>query len=223
MDYYQLTAGNRAGQIIRQDGRKHYRFVFGSYQWERTTLFQAYLTKGTPLAGKYRPISEQEAQALLTENGRKLAQLLQKAEALATQAHAGQVDKAGVPYIEHPRTVADSLLDWEEKIVAWLHDVCEDTPWTVEMLHEQGFPPHICHAIDLMTRKSDVPYGQYLTALRQDRLARNVKLMDLSHNMDIDRIPQPTDRDYKRLEKYKKARQFLYGDIPEFTEDVESD
>jgi len=221
MNYYQLTDPLRAGQIIREDGRKHFRFVYGSYQWDRTTLFQAYLTEGTPLFGKYQPVTEEQAMKLLTQYGRNLATVLKKADEIAEKAHAGQVCKGGRPYIEHPRTVADNLVDWDEKIVALLHDVCEDTPVTLAELRSKGIPPHLCLAIDLLTKKEGQSYQEYLRALRQNRIARNVKLMDLSHNMDIDRIPNPTDEDRKRVEKYKKARQYLYGDIPEFREELD--
>jgi len=158
MNYYQLTDPLRSGQIIREDGRKHFRFVFGSYQWERTTLFQAYLTEGTPFFGKYCSVSEEKAMELLKQYGRNLAGLLQKADAIAEKAHAGQVCKGGEPYIEHPRTVAENLVDWEEKIVALLHDVCEDTPWTVKQLQAEGFPTHLCLAIDLLTKKEGQSY-----------------------------------------------------------------
>lgn len=218
MQYYQLTDPLRFGQVIREDGRRHYRFVFGTYQWERTTLFQAYLTEGTPLFGRFRPLTEQESQQELVKNARVLAGLLQKADKIAETAHAGQTDKAGVPYIEHPRTVAKELNDWEEKIVALLHDVVEDTPWTVEQLRREGFPPVICQAVDRITKKPGQSYEVYLQQVRQDRLARNVKLMDLSHNMDIRRIPNPTPSDYQRIEKYKKARKYLYGDIQNLME-----
>jgi len=223
MNYYELLDDLRAGDLIREDGRRHYRFVFGSFQWERTTLFQAYITENTPLTGKFRPVSEEQAQEKLMVQGRKLSQLLKKADTIAEEAHAGQVDKAGKPYIEHPRAVADSLTDWEEKIVALLHDVCEDTPWTVADLRRSGFTPKICAAVDLMTHRPEDSYGQYLTRLRNNRIARNVKLMDLSHNMDLDRIPNPTDKDRARVEKYRKARQFLYGDIPGFEEAVDAE
>ena len=218
MEYYQLTDPLRFGQVIRADGRRHYRFVFGTYQWERTTLFQAYLTEGTPLFGRFRPLTEEESQKQLLENARKLASLLEKADRLAAQAHKGQTDKAGEPYIEHPRAVAKELSDWEEKIVALLHDVVEDTHWTVEGLQREGFAPTICQAVDLLTKKPGQPYGEYLENLRNNRLARNVKLMDLSHNMDLRRIPNPTPRDHQRVEKYKKARKYLYGDIPSLEE-----
>lgn len=214
MQYYQLTDALRFGQVIREDGRRHYRFVFGTYQWERTTLFQAYLTEGTPEFGRFRPLTEAESQKALMENAKVLAGLLKKADKIAESAHAGQTDKAGEPYINHPRTVAKELNDWEEKIVALLHDVVEDSHWTVEALRAEGFPPVICRAVDRITKKPGQPYGEYLEAVRQDRLARNVKLMDLSHNMDLRRIPNPGPSDHQRVEKYKKARKFLYGDIP---------
>ncbi|MBQ9167943.1 MAG: hypothetical protein IJX67_06000 [Oscillospiraceae bacterium] len=221
MQFYELTDSLRGGDVIMVDGRKHFRFSYGPYQWERTTLFLPYLTEGTSCFGKCRQVSEEEAQALLLKKGKLLAALLKKADKIAEQAHQGQLDKGGVPYIEHPRAVADDLSDMEEKIVALLHDVCEDTPWTVEELKANGFTPQICWAVDLLTHRSGDSYGAYLTRLRQNRIARNVKLMDLSHNMDLTRIPNPSQKDKDRVEKYKRARQYLYGDIASFEEDVD--
>lgn len=214
MNYYVLTDALHAGEVIRVDGRRHYRFVFGSYQWERTTAFQAYLTQGTDCFGKYREITETQAQELLVQRGKLLSAWLQKADAIAEQAHRGQVDKSGRPYIEHPRAVAEALNDWEEKIVALLHDICEDTPWTVESLRAAGFSERICVAVDLLTRPDGMSYEAYLGRIRNNRLARNVKLADLGHNMDLQRIPNPTAKDRERAEVYRKARQYLFGDIP---------
>ena len=221
MQYYELLDPLRHGDVILTDGRKHFRFSFGPYQWERTTIFLPYITEGTSLFGKCREIQEQEAQELLLKKGKLLSYLLKKADQIAEQAHRGQVDKGGEPYINHPRAVADELSDLEEKIVALLHDLCEDTPWTVKQLQEAGFTPQICLAVDLLTHRKGDSYGTYLTRLRQNRLARNVKLMDLSHNMNLDRIPNPTQADRDRVEKYRRARQFLYGDIPSFEEQVD--
>ena len=221
MQYYELLDPLRQGDVILADGRKHFRFSFGPYQWERTTIFLPYLTEGTALFGKCREIDEKQAQELLLKKGKLLSYLLKKADQIAENAHQGQLDKGGQPYIEHPRAVSDELSDLEEKIVALLHDLCEDTPWTVKQLRENGFTPQICLAVDLMTHRPGDSYGQYLTRLRQNRIARNVKLMDLSHNMNLDRIPNPTQADRDRVEKYRRARQFLYGDIPSFDEKVD--
>lgn len=221
MRYFELTDPLRGGEIIRTDGRKHYRFVFGPYQWERTTAFQAYITEGTEVTGQYRPISEEQAQKLLLERGKQLSALLKKADQIAQEAHKDQVDKAGKPYIAHPRAVAEMLEDWEEKIAALLHDVCEDTSWTIDRLRAAGFPERICQTVDLLTRPAGVSYGDYLKRLRDSRMARNVKLADLAHNMDLRRLPEPGPEDYARVEKYRKARQYLFGDISDFSEEVD--
>lgn len=135
--------------------------------------------------------------------------LLSLAIEVATVAHAGQVDKGGQPYIFHPQAVASAVDSDEEKIVAWLHDVVEDTSITLDYLAKMGFPEQIVHAIDVITKRKGVSYDDYLVGVKQDALARAVKIADIKHNSDISRIPSPTEKDFARLEKYKKALAFL--------------
>lgn len=136
-------------------------------------------------------------------------ELLSMAIDLAKFAHHGQVDKAGQPYILHVQAVADGVDTDELKTIAYLHDVCEDTPFEMEDLTELGFPCEIVQSVRILTRAKGTPYMEYIQTVKQDDNARQVKVSDLKHNMDISRIPEPTDADYKRVEKYKKALDYL--------------
>ena len=107
------------------------------------------------------------------------------AHEIAKRAHKGQVDKAGAPYILHPETVASFVTKDDEKIVAYLHDVIEDTPCQLRDLENAGFSSEIIKAVDLLTRKTGQSYKQYLKLVKTNELARVVKLADLKHNSVI--------------------------------------
>ena len=134
-----------------------------------------------------------------------MAELLKKAAQLASDAHAGQVDKGGNPYIDHPAAVADKLVSEDEKIVALLHDTVEDTYLTLATVADAGFPENIVHAIDCLTKRSGEAYEDYLRRIRGNHLARAVKIADIEHNMDLSRLKTVNAADRKRLEKYKAA------------------
>ena len=127
---------------------------------------------------------------------------------LAKRAHSGQVDKAGVDYINHPVAVSDMVYPEEEKTVALLHDVVEDTGITIVCLRAL-FDDNIVDAVECLTRKSGESYNQYIRRVAENPIARNVKIADLAHNMDLARLPFVTDADFKRNEKYHKAMDFL--------------
>lgn len=128
---------------------------------------------------------------------------------IATEAHKGQVDKAGVPYINHPLTVASLVDTEEEKIVALLHDTIEDTNITEQDLIDYGFPNEIVEAVKLLTHDKNVPYMDYVAKIKDNELARKVKIADLTHNSDLSRLKEITDKDKKRYEKYQKALLYL--------------
>lgn len=130
--------------------------------------------------------------------------MFNKALSLATIAHSGQTDKAGKPYILHPIAVAKIVETEEEKTVALLHDVIEDTPVTLGELRENGFPESVVAAVDVLTKRPGVDYGDYIQWVKHNPLALAVKIADMMHNMDLSRIPNPTDKDYARIEKYKR-------------------
>lgn len=139
-------------------------------------------------------------------------ELLDLAIDLSQYAHECQVDKAGQPYFLHVQAVADGVDTEELKVIAYLHDVCEDTPFGIDDLTELGFPDEIVQSVRVLTRAQGTPYSEYIAAVKRDDNARKVKLSDLRHNMDISRIPEPTDADYKRVEKYRKALDYLITD-----------
>ncbi|MCA9901246.1 MAG: HD domain-containing protein [Ardenticatenaceae bacterium] len=130
---------------------------------------------------------------------------LERAIAIAAQAHAGQTDKAGVPYILHPLRVMLSLQSDAERIVGMLHDVIEDTPWTITALRDEGFSKEILAALETVTKREGEDYEAFVLRSAQNPIGRKVKLADLYDNSDISRIPSPTEKDFARLEKYKRA------------------
>ena len=139
-----------------------------------------------------------------------MKQLLSKAINLAMQAHAGQVDKAGMPYIGHVMRVMQAGKTIDEKIVGVLHDVVEDTTWTFDALLAEGFPVHIVDALRCVTKLSDdEPYESFINRVKTNPLAVAVKINDLTDNMDIRRLQTLTDADVQRLRKYLKAYQSL--------------
>ena len=128
---------------------------------------------------------------------------------IARQAHEGQLDKAGVDYIEHPIYVASQVDTEEEKAVALLHDVIEDSPFTAEELLLAGLPETVVTAVQILSKKKGQDYQTYLENVKSNSLARVVKLADLKHNSDLSRLSSVTDKDLERLEKYKKAIDYL--------------
>ena len=138
-----------------------------------------------------------------------LEMLLIFAIAIANQAHAGQLDKAGKPYISHPLTVMAQMDTLETKIVAVLHDAIEDSDLAIADLVRQGFPKFITDAIAAITKLKGEQYADYILRVKSNAIARQVKIADVTHNMDISRIVNPTEKDFQRLEKYQKVLQEL--------------
>ncbi|MBA2941411.1 HD domain-containing protein [Paenibacillus sp. CGMCC 1.16610] len=130
---------------------------------------------------------------------------LTKAILLAAKAHDGQTDKGGNPYILHPIRLASKAKTTEESIVAVLHDVVEDSNMTLFDLKNEGFSSNVIAALDCLTRRADESYEGFIKRIKLNPLASKVKLLDLEDNCDINRIPQPTDADYARIDRYKKA------------------
>jgi (p)ppGpp synthase/HD superfamily hydrolase len=130
---------------------------------------------------------------------------LTKAILLAAKAHDGQTDKGGNPYILHPIRLASKAETTEESIIAVLHDVVEDSNMTLFDLKNEGFSSNVIEALDCLTRRADESYEQFIKRIKLNPLASKVKLLDLEDNCDINRIPKPTDTDYARIDRYKKA------------------
>lgn len=134
--------------------------------------------------------------------------IVKVAELVATMAHRGQVDKSGVPYIEHPRTVASYLTTPEEKAVGFLHDTLEDTFLTEEELRPV-FGDNITDAVVALTHLEGEEYFDYVERASKNPIAIRVKMADLTHNMDASRLILVTEKDRQRIEKYKKAYAYL--------------
>lgn len=137
---------------------------------------------------------------------------LERAIAIAAEAHAGQVDKAGAPYILHPLRVMLSLSTPEERMVAILHDVCEDCPgWDFNRLRAEGFAEAVIAGLQSVTKREGEDYDAFVHRAAADPIGRRVKRADLADNADLSRIAQPTEKDRARLEKYKRAIATLDG------------
>ena len=136
---------------------------------------------------------------------------IEDALALAAQAHKGQVDKAGQPYILHPIRLMLNVPDEAARIVALLHDVVEDTPITIEELRAAGYSEEILAALDCVTRRTTETYEEFIERIIPNPLARRVKLADLADNMDLSRIKNVTEKDHARIERYRAAWAKLGG------------
>lgn len=128
---------------------------------------------------------------------------------LCFEAHKEQVDKSGMPYVFHPFHLAEQMKDEDTTIVALLHDVVEDTDYTIDDLCSKGFNDKVIEAIKLMTHDPEVPYMEYVAQIKKNPIAKAVKLADLKHNSDVSRLDSITSKDEKRAEKYRAAIEFL--------------
>jgi HD domain-containing protein len=136
-------------------------------------------------------------------------QLLARAIAIAAEAHQRQLDKAGSPYILHPLRMMMRAQSLDEQIVAVLHDVVEDSDWTLEQVGEEGFGESITAALDCLTHRPDEGYDDYLDRILTNPLATQVKFYDLEDNMTLTRLSALTERDLERVSKYHQAHQRL--------------
>ena len=113
--------------------------------------------------------------------------LTNKALRIAYEAHQGQVDKAGLPYIFHPFHLAEQMTDEISTCVALLHDVAEDTDVSLDELARE-FPPEVMASLRKLTHQPGVVYADYIIGLRDDQVARKVKMADIRHNSDMSRF-----------------------------------
>lgn len=128
-----------------------------------------------------------------------------KALKLCFEAHKDQVDKSGMPYVFHPFHLAEQMKDEKCTIVALLHNIVEDTNYTFDDLKKLGFDNEVIKALMLLTHDDDVPYMTYVAAIKQNPIARAVKLADLQHNSDLSRLDSVDEKALKRKEKYSEA------------------
>ena len=147
--------------------------------------------------------------------------IVQSAADIASQLHRGQKDKAGVDYFTgHLSAVAKMGNTWQEQVVGYLHDASEDTPNSVEDVHNlldekletpltEADREELATALRLLNHHLAPDRETYIQRIKSNALATKVKLHDLTHNMDLSRIPNPTQKDYERVERYKKEYDYL--------------
>jgi (p)ppGpp synthase/HD superfamily hydrolase len=131
--------------------------------------------------------------------------MTKKAMQICFRAHRDQVDKSGIPYVFHPIHLAEQMTDEDTTVVALLHDVVEDTHYTLEDLAAMGFSRQVLDAIGLMTHADGVPYMDYVAKIKENPIARAVKLADLRHNSDLTRLDTVDDKAKARAQKYAQA------------------
>ena len=135
--------------------------------------------------------------------------LTKRAMKLCFAVHKDQTDKSGLPYVFHPFHLAEQMPDETTTVVALLHDVVEDTPCTLEDLEEMGYPQPVLEALKLLTHNPAVPYLDYVAELKDNPIARQVKLADLRHNSDLTRLGRVDDAARQRVKKYAAAIRLL--------------
>jgi len=138
---------------------------------------------------------------------------LEKAILIAVQAHAGAKDKAGEAYILHPLRMMMKMRTESERIVAVLHDVVEDSDWTIERLRDEGFTEEILTAVDHLTKRPGEDYEDFVRRAVRNPLALPVKIADLEDNLDQTRIKEPTEQDSARIARYRKALAYAKGQL----------
>lgn len=139
--------------------------------------------------------------------------MLNKAIVIATNAHEGQTDKCGEPYILHPLRVMLSRKSEVERICGVLHDVVEDTDITFDDLRKEGFSEDIIEILDCLTKRDGEEYENYITRVLNNEVACQIKLADLADNTDPNRIQCYTEKDIARIEKYRIAKERILGSI----------
>lgn len=128
---------------------------------------------------------------------------------LCFEAHKNQTDKSGMPYFFHPFHLAEQMSSEVTVITALLHDVVEDTDYTLDDLREMDFGEEVIEALALLTHEDSEPYMDYVARIKENPVARAVKLADLEHNSDTSRLSVVDDYALKRAEKYKAAIELL--------------
>jgi guanosine-3',5'-bis(diphosphate) 3'-pyrophosphohydrolase len=134
---------------------------------------------------------------------------IERAIEIAARAHAGQVDKAGAPYIFHPLRLMLAVRTPQERMAAVLHDVVEDTSVTLDDLKEEGFPKDVLDAVFALTKTKGEGRIDAAHRAAANPIARAVKLADVTDNMDLRRIANPTEKDYARLKDYEQVKAIL--------------
>jgi (p)ppGpp synthase/HD superfamily hydrolase len=134
---------------------------------------------------------------------------IEKAIEIAAREHAGDIDKGGNPYVFHPLRLMFAVKTPLEKMAAVLHDVVEDTSVSLDDLRNEGFHPDVIAAIEALTKRKGESRLEAAARAAANPIARVVKLADVTDNMDLSRISNPTDKDFARLKEYFAVKKFL--------------
>lgn len=132
---------------------------------------------------------------------------------IAIEAHKGQEDRAGNPYILHPIELMGMVHGVDDKCVALLHDVLEDSEETPKSLIDRGLPYYIVKSVIALTKIKGQEYDDYIGQVKRDEVAVRVKLMDLKHNLDTLRLSSLNENDLKRIAKYHRAHKELEREV----------
>lgn len=207
--FYKLLNIKDYGTIVKVEQDKGtpqaFRYNKKTEKWDTDTgfFFEYFADEPDNYYEEYEELSTEEAKKYTTD-------YVEEALLIAKKAHKGQVDRAGVDYINHPIYVASLMTNDDTRAAALLHDTIEDTDVTAEYLLDNGIPKDIVDAVVLLTNDNQ-DYLTYVKGLKSNFIARAVKIGDLTHNSDLTRLPKITERDRKRKELYAKALDILKG------------
>lgn len=140
---------------------------------------------------------------------------VEKAIEIAARAHASQVDKAGSPYIFHPLRIMLAVKTPFERMAAVLHDTVEDTTVTLVDLRDAGFPPEVLDAVEALTKRKGESRLEAARRAAKNPISLVVKLADVTDNMDLGRISNPSEKDFARLKEYVQVKEILNAKLQE--------
>lgn len=138
--------------------------------------------------------------------------MTKKAMNICYKAHQGSFDKGGVPYVFHPIHLAEAMEDELSTCVALLHDVVEDTAYTLEDLKKEKFPDEVIDAVDAISKRVEEDYFEYILRVKCNKLAKLVKLADIEHNTDESRLTKVDEKSKLKRERYEMAKRILEDD-----------
>ena len=134
---------------------------------------------------------------------------LERAIEIAVEAHKGQKDKAGNPYILHPLRLMFQMQTDNERMAAVLHDVVEDSDWTLDDLRKENFDNEVIDAVNLLTRDDNDSYEEFVQKAASNPISKAVKIADITDNLDLSRISKMTEKDVDRVKKYQRVLKIL--------------
>ena len=136
---------------------------------------------------------------------------LERAIAIAAEAHAGQKDRGGAPYILHPIRLMIQMDSEDAMMASVLHDVVENSVWTLDDLRKEGFSNEVLNAVDCLTHRDEEGegYWDYIQRVGSDSIAVKIKHSDLVDNLNPARLNEVSEKDEKRFDRYRKAQKML--------------